>query len=198
MRTKVNPETGRLDLVGDTLDLGPALQGVWSGSVTYAKGEVVSYGGPLYVSLADANTDHQPDANPTWWGEVTQRGATGQPGVNPGVTTMVAGEALASLRVVSVNATGHAVYADAQVDALATSVIGVTLVSVGIGESVSIQTFGVVTDPGWTFTPGSPIFLGINSLLSASPPLTGWMVKMGIALSSTDVAIQRQLIVKLA
>ncbi|MBF0602317.1 MAG: hypothetical protein HQL07_01345 [Nitrospirae bacterium] len=69
-----------MDLVGDTLDLGSALQGVWSGSVTYTKGEAVSYGGPLYISLLDANTGHQPDENPIWWGEVTLRGTPGPQG----------------------------------------------------------------------------------------------------------------------
>lgn len=154
-------------------------------------------GGPLYVSLGDGNTNHQPDVSPSWWGEVTGRGASGQSGTNPGIITRVAGEALASLRVVSIAANGQAVYANAQVEALVTTVIGVSLAAVNIGESVQIQTLGVVTEPGWSFTPGSSIFLGAGSLLSATPPNTGWVVKMGTALSSTEVAIQRQPTIKL-
>ena len=39
----------------------------WANSVTYAKGEEVTYSGVTYVSLSAGNYNHQPNTSPTFW-----------------------------------------------------------------------------------------------------------------------------------
>ncbi|HEV2853700.1 MAG TPA: SBBP repeat-containing protein [Thermoanaerobaculia bacterium] len=55
-------------------------KGVWSGTTTYALGDVVQFDGSSYISLTDGNTGNVPDTSPASWALVAQRGDTGATG----------------------------------------------------------------------------------------------------------------------
>jgi len=54
--------------------------GVWNGGATYAPLNVVFFGGSSWVSLVDDNTGNTPDASPSAWAEIAQRGDKGDAG----------------------------------------------------------------------------------------------------------------------
>jgi hypothetical protein len=63
---------------GSAIGITPA--GVYSALTTYAEDDGVSYDGSYYRSLADANTDNQPDTSPASWEIMVSKGDTGATG----------------------------------------------------------------------------------------------------------------------
>lgn len=43
----------------------------WSAATTYAKNAIVRYGGLMYISLQNSNTNHIPPSTPTFWEQTT-------------------------------------------------------------------------------------------------------------------------------
>jgi collagen triple helix repeat protein/beta-propeller repeat-containing protein len=58
-------------------------RGAWSDTATYTLGDVVEFAGSSYISLTGGNTGYPPDASPSSWALLAQRGATGATG-SPG------------------------------------------------------------------------------------------------------------------
>src|SRR5207247_11368715 len=71
--------TGATGVTGAT---GPPVtfQGNWSSATTYALGDVVFYSGSAYISLQNANLNHQPNTSPTFWALLAQHGETSSTG----------------------------------------------------------------------------------------------------------------------
>ncbi|MBF0628212.1 MAG: hypothetical protein HQL91_08315 [Magnetococcales bacterium] len=76
---KLNPMTGQFNLVKDSLDLGSAFQGVYSGAVGYLEGQAVSEGGRLYVCI-QAGTGQHPATAPDYWNALEIQGPPGMQG----------------------------------------------------------------------------------------------------------------------
>jgi len=68
--------------VGTTGPAGQSItyQGVWNSAAVYSTGEAVSFNGSSYISLLSNNVNLSPDANPTAWSLMAQKGATGAQG----------------------------------------------------------------------------------------------------------------------
>lgn len=102
----------------------------------------------------------------------------------------LAGESLGGQRVVIIGDTEEVFYADPTVEDHAYRVRGLTRGAATQGNTVEIQTQGEMTEPSWTWTPGLPVFLNPNGLLSHSPPETGFILLVGSALSSNKLFIK--------
>ena len=63
-----------------TLDNIASFQGTYSGSTTYAQGDIVAYNSSSYVSLINSNTGNEPDTNPSDWAVLAAQGPTGDTG----------------------------------------------------------------------------------------------------------------------
>ena len=70
-RNSINSNGGLLKLYGDR-----TANATWSASVAYLAEDLVSYSGNSFKAL-QANTNQQPDINPTYWLQVTGASATG-------------------------------------------------------------------------------------------------------------------------
>jgi hypothetical protein len=46
-----------------------------------------------------------------------------------------------------------------------------------------------MTELSWTWTPGEPIFLGNNGMLTQTPPSSGFAIELGTAISATSIWI---------
>lgn len=101
---------------------------------------------------------------------------------------VLAGEALGGHRAVHVAADGSARYASASLPATAAAVIGITAGAAALGASVSVQTGGRIVEPSWNWTPG-PVYLGESGLLSQTPPASGTVKEIGVALAATELLI---------
>lgn len=101
--------------------------------------------------------------------------------------TLIAGQNLSALRVVTMDAGGQAIYASNTTLANAT-VLGVTTTAATAGTSVTIATSGLITDNSWTWTKG-PVFLGTNGTLTQIAPSNG-AVLVNVARALTPTTIQ--------
>ena len=212
---RINSTTGLIDPNGSTnVELGDAFRYGWNPYDEFLPGQFVERNGRLYECLL-ANTGVEPiTTDTTWWtqpfpGTIQPTPTPSYPPALPPVqifvptwfqyvgadggnpVALVAGESLGGQRVVAIGPGGTVIYANAQLDH-SKKVIGVTTKSVNSGETVTVQTSGVMVDSGWTFTPGATLYLGINSLLSATPPTTGFVKVMGIAVAATEIVLQMQ------
>jgi hypothetical protein len=62
------------------IDNVASFQGTYSGSTTYAQGDIVAYNSSSYVSLINSNTGNEPDTNPSDWALLAAQGPTGATG----------------------------------------------------------------------------------------------------------------------
>jgi hypothetical protein len=67
-------------VLGPTPITGITWRGTWTSTVTYAAGDGVSAGGSSYISLQAGNTGNPPNASPTFWDLLAQKGDQGDPG----------------------------------------------------------------------------------------------------------------------
>lgn len=115
---------------------------------------------------------------------------SGPPGANGGAAsatlTLTAATALSGQRAVSLNGAGQVVYFNASQP----GVIGLTTEAVGSGQPVSVQIQDVLEEPTWNWTPGLPVYAGTNGVLSQTPPSSGYLVVVGVALTSTKLRIE--------
>lgn len=91
-------------------------------------------------------------------------------------------EPIGSHRVV--NASG--MYANSNVLADAGEVVGISITA--SSTSISIRTAGPMIEGSWTWTAG-PIYLGLNGMLTQTPPTTGFVLEVASAISATSIII---------
>lgn len=69
------------------------------------------------------------------------------------------------------------------------SVIGISTITVNKDILVSIQTYGKIRNPAWNLDISLPIYVGINGDLTQIAPTSGFVLKIGYALSSDSIFI---------
>lgn len=104
--------------------------------------------------------------------------------------TAAAGEPLGGHRAVVLDADGLAWYADNTDAQHLGRVVGITLSAAVLGADATLQSAGYITEPSWNWTPYQPVYLSANGLLTQTPPTTGFMQVLGVALSATSLFIQ--------
>lgn len=114
-------------------------------------------------------------------------GPVGPPGGDE--ITAIALGALGGHRVALLNAGGSASYADCATLAHMGRVAGVTKGASAAGGDVTIVRSGALSEPSWTWTTGSPVFLGSEGRLTQTPPQGGFLQVIGLALSATELFI---------
>lgn len=118
-------------------------------------------------------------------------GPAGAPGTGGSSSvTYTAGEALGGHRGVLVD-TGVAYYADSSVVADIGKLVGITTGAVSMGADAVVLTSGEITEPSWTWVPG-PVYLGLTGLLTQTPPATGFIQVVGIAMTATVLLVRIQ------
>lgn len=131
--------------------------------------------------------------------DVAEQGPPGPQGI-PGPTggtalQYPAGMALGGHRMIVLDDTGLAIYADNSIPAHAGKVLGMTTGAANPGELATIQTGGELTEPSWSWLLNQPIYLGANGLLTQTPPVTGFSLIVGFPITATKAYISiKQLI----
>ena len=67
-------------------------------------------------------------------------------------------------------------------------ILGITTDIILSGFSGTVVVIGKITNTGWNWTVGDIIYLN-GTILSKTPPSTGFRVRMGEAISSVDIDI---------
>lgn len=113
-------------------------------------------------------------------------------GANPNIISAPAAQALGGHRMAVITAAGLADYADNTIPAHADLVHGLTTGAVASGDMAQVLTRGEITEPSWNWTPGLPLYLVSNGLMSQTPPVSGFSLPAGSAISPTKIFIEFQ------
>jgi hypothetical protein len=118
-------------------------------------------------------------------------GAQGPPGPAASSTlTAIAAIDISGERIVISQADGTLIYDDPTNLALSEAAAFIT-VSAGIaGSEISLITYGPVSASFWNWTPGAPIFLGLNGTLTQSVPALPnavFLLQVGVAETPTMI-----------
>lgn len=111
---------------------------------------------------------------------------------NSVVGTYLASEAIGGHIVVYQTASGVAIASSSSV-AHASRILGLTNSAVSLGANVPVTLSGELIEPTWTFTEGLPIYLSVNGTLTQTPPSSGFILQMGVAVSPTKVSVSIKL-----
>lgn len=93
----------------------------------------------------------------------------------PGVvvpTTYTAGLALSGHRIVLLDSSRNAIYADNETLAHANRILGLTKTAAVQGDQVEVIRDVELQEPSWNWTVGEPIYLGTNGTLIQSAPVS--------------------------
>lgn len=103
-----------------------------------------------------------------------------------------AGESIDPYRLVSLTSGGLLVLADSGDVTQVAGAIGVTLNGAAIGARPQIVTAGLITNSGWSWTVGRPVFVGVNGLFTQSPTLTGegYLQPVGVAVKADQIWLE--------
>lgn len=96
----------------------------------------------------------------------------------------LSGVSLSALRLVKLNSSNQLVYADNSTDA---TVLGLTFQAVSTGVAPITVLSGLITDSGWNWARGAPLFLGSNGQITTSIPSSGFIVPIGNAEAPTII-----------
>lgn len=99
---------------------------------------------------------------------------------------------LSGHRAVVLNSLGEAVYADNNTAAHANKFAGVTQGASITGASATLQQFGEMTEPSWSWTPDQPVYLGANGFLTQTMPVATsakFSLIIGVAQTATKLFI---------
>jgi len=120
------------------------------------------------------------------------QGPSGPPGpAGPGgseVLVRAASGAIGGHRVVALTSDDTVVYASSA-DNTGYRVVGVSTGAAVDGADVTVQQVGLVAWPSSAFTTGLPVYLTTDGLVSHTPPATGIVRQVGIALAANKLQV---------
>lgn len=102
------------------------------------------------------------------------QGAPGQPG---GAVQRITAQALSGHRLVTPLDDGTVDYADATNAAHMSRPLFLTTGAWGTGVTADLVSAGPVSEPTWSWTPGQPIWLGVNGALTQTIPVGAAFVR---------------------
>lgn len=109
-----------------------------------------------------------------------------------GVLQAVAATPLSALRVVTTSAEGLMVYASSDDLSQVNKTLGITQQAYSAGDPVTAPLGQIMTDSGWNWDSGQPIFLGLNGILTQAVPTSGYLRQVASPISSTSLYFEPQ------
>ena len=112
------------------------------------------------------------------------QGPPGPPGAAGGTMDLVAGIDLSGHRVVATDANGQLAYSSGLYG------VGITQGASMAGDVATIRYGGMMDEPTWTWIPDQPIFQTGAGYLTQTPPSSGFVRQVGVALSATSMKVE--------
>ena len=101
----------------------------------------------------------------------------------------IAAISLGGHRLVVLNSSSQAIYADNSNLTHKDKILGLTTGAVTAGATATIQTYGEISEVSWSWTLDLPIYASTDGLLTQTPPTTGFLVIVGFPISTTSMFI---------
>lgn len=120
------------------------------------------------------------------------QGSGGGSTVNISLAVKEAGMDLGGHRVVVVDSAGRCYHGNNLNESHKGAVLGITLGAAPRGTEVSVLKFGKISMAGWSFTPGLPVYLVEDGLLSQTPPSTGFILEIGVVSEPDTIEVRIQ------
>ncbi len=92
-------------------------------------------------------------------------------------------------RIVILNDLEKVEYADSTILSHANRIVGMSTGAAVTDANVTIQTYGEISEPSWNWILNTPIWLGVNGLMTQTPPTVGFSLIIGFPISSTKMFI---------
>lgn len=115
-------------------------------------------------------------------------GIQGPSGAASNTIGATAGENLSGHRVVALYE-DKAYYASSASTTYAHAVAGITTGACADGETATIKVHGEITELSWSWTPGAPLFLGVDGALTESSTTGLYTLRVGHAVTATKAFI---------
>ena len=120
--------------------------------------------------------------------EVVELAIQGPPGPKGDAVALVAATTLSGHRVLAIDSEGKAIYAQ-HTDNTALAVQGINTQAGVAGDALQIFSSGKLTWPAGGLTAGLPLFLTTDGQLSHTPPTSGWIRQIAVAVSADLISI---------
>lgn len=130
-----------------------------------------------------------------------RQGPAGPPGDDPGLIVATAAIALSGHRVVTTDALGNLIYADASNIADLHGPFWLTERAISQNASDHVRAYGEVDEPSWSWTPDTPLYLGTSGVLTATVlthPTAEFLVELAVAITATRIYFDPKPPVRLA
>lgn len=114
------------------------------------------------------------------------RGPVGSSGSE--LNALIAAVALSGHRTIAINADGQGIYADSS-SASVYSAIGISVGAASGGAEITVRQSGALDWPAGGLTPGVPLFLGADGYISHTPPATGYVRQIAVALDTNRIHV---------
>lgn len=128
-------------------------------------------------------------------------GPPGPPGASDSRITRTAAEALSGHRAVTLDPGGQLVYASNDEPEHLGAPVWVTTGAALAGDLAEALMFGPMDEITWNWTPGTPVYLGQNGVLTQTPPAAPaafFLAQVGFATSATSLFVDRFPSIKLS
>jgi hypothetical protein len=120
--------------------------------------------------------------------ELAVPGSPGPQGPPGDASTLIAAQTLSGHCVLAANGDGQAIYAQ-HTDSTALAVQGLSTQSGITGDELVILKSGPVAWPAGGLTAGLPLFLTTDGQLSHTPPTSGWIRQIAVAIDADTISI---------
>jgi hypothetical protein len=119
--------------------------------------------------------------------QVSSIGEQGPNGLNGNLSEIVASESLTAFSVVN----GDGTKSDSTNILKRGQAIGIVTENINSGFSGEVVLFGEITNNSWNFTAGQILYLN-GTTISATAPSTGFIQRLGVAITSIKIDLQIQ------
>lgn len=105
--------------------------------------------------------------------------------------TYDAGEVISALKALYLGTDGKVYHADSATTSTR-NIVGIATQSVLMGASIVVRHQHTLSDALWSWTVGSPVYVGAGGSLTQTPPATGYIAHVGIAITPTSIFVDIQ------
>ena len=105
----------------------------------------------------------------------------------------IAASPLSGHQVIAIDSAGQAIYASSDNAAHALRIAGVSVAAAAAAAPVTVMSAGLIEHGGWSWTPGQPVFVGLNGVLTQTlPPTSVYSRVIGQAVGATRLLVDLQ------